>query len=148
MTSSSTGLFPIKLALKVGWTVGGLSTISWSAPVAGASWAVLTFPRVWLAFCLCPCDLRLGQVFLPAALEWWNVLFPSLLSPGNFWEAIKREKNPTKKLDSKVQVFLQKSFRSTLYLFSSGPLLFANPCYHKLPLLNFRECSHGLKKVL
>lgn len=147
MTSCSTGLFPLKLALKVSWTTAGLSAISWSASVASAGWAVLTFPRVWLAFCLCPCDLQVGQVFLATALEWWNVLFPSLLSLGNFWEAIKRG-GKKKKKDSKVQVFLQKSFSSTLYLFRSGPLLFAKPCYHKLPLLNFRQCCHGLKKLL
>lgn len=138
MTSSSTSLFPLKLALKVSWTVAGLSTISWSASVASASWAVLTFPCVWLAFCLCPCDLQVRQVFLVTAHEWWNVFFPSLLSLDNFWEAIKRK---GKKKDSKVQVFLQKSFSSTLYLPRSGPLLFAKPCYHKLPVLNFRQCS-------
>lgn len=132
MTSSSTGLFPLKLALKVSWTVAGLSTISWSASVASASWAVLTFPCVWLAFSLCPCDLQVRQVFLVTAHEWWNVLFPSLLSLGNFWEAIKRGGGGG---DSKVQVFLQKSFSSTLYLPRSGPLLFAKTCiinYHYL----------------
>lgn len=71
-------------------------------------------PPVWLAFCLCPCDLQVGQVFLATALERSNVLFPSLLSLGNFWEAIKKKK---RERDSKVHVFLQRSFSLTLLSF-------------------------------
>lgn len=102
-------------------------------------------PHVWLALSL---SLRLtGWAGLPCHSPWvmkCPLPFPAL--PWQFLRSNKKEGG--KKKDSNVQVFLQKSFSSTLYLFRSGPLLFGKPCYHKLPLLNFRQRSHGLKKLL
>jgi len=69
MATLSTGFLPVKLALKVSWTIASLSSISLSASVPSANWACSDLPTclAWHLSSVLLC-YRLGKFSLPQSL--------------------------------------------------------------------------------